>query len=44
MFGSLYAKLWSDLEAQRSSWRTTGLGLDPSQLEDASASGIEEAV
>ncbi len=44
MFDSLYAKLWSDLEAQRSSWRTSGLGLDPSQLEDASASGIEEAV
>ncbi len=44
MFDSLYANLWSDLEAQRRIWRTSGLGLDPSQLEDASASGIEEAV
>ena len=44
MFDSLYATLWSDLEAQRHSWRTSGLGLDPSQLEDASASGIEKAV
>ena len=44
MFDSLYATLWSDLEAQRRVWRTSGLGLDPSQLEDASASGIEEAV
>jgi pyruvate dehydrogenase E1 component alpha subunit len=44
MFDSLYANLWSDLEAQRRVWRTSGLGLDPSQLEDASASGIEEAV
>ncbi len=44
MFDSLYANLWSDLEAQRRIWRTACLGLDPSQLEDASASGIEEAV
>jgi len=44
MFDSLYAELWSDLEAQRTCWRTSGLGLDPSQLEDASASGVEEAV
>ena len=44
MFDSLYETLSPDLEAQRNTRRTSGLGTDPSQLEDARPSGIEEAV
>ncbi len=44
MFDSLYAELSADLKVQRATMRTNGLGLDPSQLEDADRPGIEEAV
>ena len=44
MFDSLYETLSPELEAQRDTKRTSGLGTDPSQLEDARPSGIEEAV
>ncbi len=44
MFDSLYATLSPELETQRSTRRTSGLGTDPSQLEGARPTGIEEAV
>ena len=44
MFNSLYAELSADLEVQRDTLRTSGLGQDPVQLENAEHSGIEEAV
>ncbi len=44
MFDSLYATLSPDLEAQRNTGRTSGLGVDPAQLDDAWPSGIEKAV
>ena len=44
MFDFLYATLSPDIEAQRSTARTSSLGVDPTQLDDARSSGIEEAV
>ena len=44
MFDYLYATLSPDLEAQRNTGRTSGLGVDPAQLDDAWPSGIEKAV
>jgi len=44
MFDSLYETLSPDLETQRSTRRTSSLGTDPSQLEGARPTGIEEAV
>ena len=44
MFDSLYETLSPDLETQRGTRRISGLGTDPSQLEGARPTGIEDAV
>lgn len=44
MFDSLYAEILPEIESQRRTARTSGIGLDPSQLEDVRTSDIEEAV
>ena len=44
MFDSLLAELSPDQIAQRETLRSSSLGQDPSELQDADQAGIEEAV